>query len=141
MAYGRKKWREWKEIFLSYFYFGAVSKTTFYYVYVGWWMFLCAVAIASYATAGDTTLNVYESVYIVDDFDYLLMDQKLLEALELEIAVLEQELRNHQVFLEDESSDEFIRRENDRKLNEFLSISLFFSVVILRISLNFFGVK
>lgn len=129
----KKKRNKWIKKSFPYFSFGVVNKTTFYYIYVGWWTFLGILAVSSYVMQGDAL----ELANVINNLDSPI-NQEEIKALELKIAVLEQELRNAGVIQDNISAKEFILRENNKQLHTFLSVSIFFSVIIFKLYFNYF---
>jgi hypothetical protein len=117
-----------------YLYFGAITKTTFYFIYVGWWAFIGVLAAYSYITYGNLPLDEIE-IANRTNLAIAIQAEEEIRLLKLQIAVLEQELRNLGVILENQTSEDFLKTKNNDQLHNFLSITLFFSIICIRLYL------
>jgi hypothetical protein len=117
---------------VPYLYFGAINKTTFYFIYLGWWTFLGVLAVYSYITYGNLPLDEIELANRTN-LAISMQAEEEIRLLKLQIAVLEQELRNLGVILENQTSDDFLKEKNAKDLETFLSLTIFFSIVIVHL--------
>jgi hypothetical protein len=112
-----------------YLYFGAITKTTFYFIYVGWWTFIGVLAAYSYINLPVDEIELANRTNLAISIQ---ADEEI-RLLKLQIAVLEQELRNLGVILENQTAENFLKEKNDEDLQTFLSFTIFCSIIIIHL--------
>jgi hypothetical protein len=117
-----------------YLYFGALSKTAFYHIYLGWWIFLTIVAVYTFVSGSSNPSDIVDNISILEVEE----TKKHIEVLELQIAVLEEELKNRGILLEDQTANDFIKEKKNKELHEFLSVLLFSSLIVYKLSVFYF---
>ena len=117
-----------------YLYLGALSKTAFYHIYLSWWIFLTIIAVYTFVSGSSDPSDIVDHISILE----LEETKKHVEVLKLQIAVLEEELRNRGVLLEDQTANDFIKEKKNKELHEFLSVLLFSSIIVYKLSVLYF---
>lgn len=117
-----------------YLYLGALTKTAFYHIYLSWWIFLTIIAVYTFVNGSSNPSEIVDNISIIE----LEETKKQVEVLKLQIAVLEEELRNRGVLLEDQTANDFIKEKKKNDLHEFLSVLLFSSIIVYKLFVIYF---